>query len=142
MKILKYKLKMILEPNKATPASCIGPILGQYGINLVEFCNKFNNLTKLIKLEKINVKVAIFIDNTYQILINTISLSNYIKKKKNIISFSKKPGYETLKNLNLKDVIEISNYRNIYEKKKESSMRKMLIGTLISMGYFNEKKNK
>ncbi|BAF35197.1 ribosomal protein L11 [Candidatus Carsonella ruddii PV] len=142
MKILKFKLKLILKPNKATPSSGIGPILGQYGINLIDFCNKFNDLTKFICLEKINVKIAIFNDNSYQILINTMSLSDYIKEKKNILSFSKKPGYNQLTNINLNDVVEISYFRNIYEKKKLNSLRKMMLGTLISMGYFNEKKYK
>ncbi|MBY0585440.1 hypothetical protein K5B08_00870, partial [Candidatus Carsonella ruddii] len=53
--IVKCKLKLILKPGKATPTPPIAPILGQYGLNLMDFCNKFNNLTKNIIYNFIHV---------------------------------------------------------------------------------------
>ncbi|MGK2916139.1 MAG: hypothetical protein ACSLEH_00905 [Candidatus Carsonella ruddii] len=132
--IIKYKIKLILKPKKAKPLPPISSILGQYNINIIEFCNKFNNLTKNINFESIYVKIFIFDNLKYEILLGSISLTNYIKKKLNIDKFSNKPGIENIniKNFNIINIISMNRLK--YEKKKINSIRKMILGTLISLG--------
>ncbi|MFI4878814.1 MAG: hypothetical protein ACH6QP_01010 [Candidatus Carsonella ruddii] len=132
--IIKYKIKLILKPKKAKPLPPISPILGQYGINIIEFCNKFNNLTKNINYKLIHVKIFIFNDLKYEILLGSLSLTNYIKKKINLDKFSNKPGINNIniKNFNIINIISINRLK--YEKKKISSIRKMVLGTFISLG--------
>ncbi|XRA05409.1 MAG: hypothetical protein ACN6LP_00960 [Candidatus Carsonella ruddii] len=133
--IIKYKIKLILKPKKAKPLPPISPILSQYGLNIIEFCNKFNNLTKNINLESIHVKIFIFNNLKYEILLGSLSLTNYIKKKINIDKFSNKPGIENIKNIKNINIINIISIKRLkYEKKKISSIRKMILGTFISLG--------
>ncbi|MFI4883684.1 MAG: hypothetical protein ACH6QQ_00525 [Candidatus Carsonella ruddii] len=132
--IIKYKIKLILKPKKTKPLPPVSSILGQYNINIIEFCNKFNNLTKNIDFELIHVKIFIFDNLKYEILLGSISLSNYIKKKININKFSNKPGIDkiNIKNFNLINIISINRLK--YEKKKINSIRKMVLGSFISLG--------
>ncbi|WP_433927106.1 50S ribosomal protein L11 [Candidatus Carsonella ruddii] len=132
--IIKYKIKLILKPGKATPTPPIAPILGQYGINLMEFCNKFNQLTKNIVFNFIHTKIIIFENLKYEILLGTNSLISLLKETINIEKFSKKPGIEKV-NFNNFDIIKIiSKKRFLHEKKKIFSIQKMILGTLISVG--------
>ncbi|MFI4883852.1 MAG: hypothetical protein ACH6QK_00505 [Candidatus Carsonella ruddii] len=132
--IIKYKIKLILKPKKAKPLPPISSILGQYNLNIMDFCNKFNNLTKNINFEFIHVKIFIFDNLKYEILLGSVSLTNYIKKKINVNKFSNKPGIENIniKNYNIINIISINRLK--YEKKKINSIRKMILGTLISLG--------
>ncbi|AFP84213.1 ribosomal protein L11 [Candidatus Carsonella ruddii HT isolate Thao2000] len=132
--IIKSKLKLLLKPGKATPTPPIAPILGQYGINLMNFCTKFNEMSKNINLELIHVKVILFNNLNYEIILGNESLNSYIKKTLNIEKFSNKPKIENINYINFKKINEISLYRNIFEKKKIFSVRKMIVGTLISIG--------
>ncbi|XZR52578.1 MAG: uL11 family ribosomal protein [Candidatus Carsonella ruddii] len=132
--IIKCKLKLILKPGKATPTPPIAPILGQYGINLMNFCTKFNLLSKNINYEFIHIKIILFDDLNYEILLGNESLTNYLKKFLKIEKFSNKPGLENKDLINFKKINLISIHRNIFEKKKISSVRKMILGTLISIG--------
>ncbi|ATX33414.1 50S ribosomal protein L11 [Candidatus Carsonella ruddii] len=132
--IVKYKLKLILKPGKATPTPPIGPILGQYGLNLMTFCNKFNELTKNNINEFIHVKIIIFQNLNYEIILGLEPLTNVIKKITNIEKFSKKPGIETIVYNNFDIINIISKNRIFYEKKKISSIRKMILGTFYSLG--------
>ncbi|BFI90996.1 hypothetical protein [Candidatus Carsonella ruddii] len=132
--IIKSKLKLIIKPGKATPTPPIAPILGQYGINLMNFCTKFNLLSKNINCEFIHVKIILFQDLSYEILLGNESLISYIKKILKIEKFSKKPGIENKESTNFEKINSIATYRNIFEKKKISSVRKMILGTFISVG--------
>ncbi|AQU89599.1 hypothetical protein [Candidatus Carsonella ruddii] len=132
--IIKCKLKLILKPGKATPTPPIAPILGQYGLNLMNFCNKFNNLTKNINVEFIHVKIIVFQNLNYEIILGSESLSNVIKKIINVEKFSKKPGIEHIIINNFNFINIISKNRFLYEKKKISSIRKMILGTFYSLG--------
>lgn len=132
--IIKCKLKLILKPQKATPTPPIAPILGQYGINLINFCKQFNELSKNIKSDFIHVKVLIFQNLEYKIFLGPESLVNFIKSKIGIEKFSNKPGLINKNFINFNMINQISIYRNNFEKKKICSVRKMILGTLISIG--------
>ncbi|MGB9680742.1 MAG: 50S ribosomal protein L11, partial [Minisyncoccia bacterium] len=45
-KKIKSVVKLEIEAAKANPAPPIGPVLAQHGINIGEFCQKFNEATK------------------------------------------------------------------------------------------------
>ncbi|AFP84033.1 uL11 family ribosomal protein [Candidatus Carsonella ruddii] len=132
--IIKCKLKLLLKPGKATPTPPIAPILGQYGINLMNFCTKFNNLSKNIKLEIIHVKIILFNNLNYEIILGNESLTKNIKNFLNIEKFSNKPKLENKHFIDFDKINIISLNRNNFEKKKISSVRKMVLGTLISVG--------
>ena len=45
-KKIKTVLKLNLEAGKANPAPPVGPALGQHGVNIMDFCNAYNEKTK------------------------------------------------------------------------------------------------
>lgn len=124
------KLKLNLEAGKATPAPPIGPILGQYGINIISFCKEYNNKTELYLGLKIPVSIIFFDPKKITIKVYTPSLSY-------LISF-----------LSVNNFISINNIKKILNiKKKEfypNSTKKCLFiikGVLKSMNINIQKYN-
>jgi large subunit ribosomal protein L11 len=58
-KKLKTTIKLQIQGGSATPAPPIGPALGQHGLNIQEFCVKFNEATKEQKGDVIPVDIGI-----------------------------------------------------------------------------------
>lgn len=67
MKEVKYALKLKLPAKKATPAPPVGQILGPSNINIIKFCDDFNNWSKNLEGE-IEFGVLIYNDLSYNIL--------------------------------------------------------------------------
>lgn len=67
MKSVKYVTEMKLPAKKATPAPPVGTILGPSGINLVKFCDDFNNWSKDLDSE-VELGVIVYDDLSYDIL--------------------------------------------------------------------------
>jgi len=59
---VKAKLKLNIVAQKATPAPPVGSALGQYGVQIMDFCNKFNK----IKTREECLKELGFIHNQHQ----------------------------------------------------------------------------
>lgn len=69
------KLKLNLEAGKATPNPPIGPILGQYGININSFCKEYNNKTQMYLGLKIPVSIIFSDPKKISIQLHTPSLA-------------------------------------------------------------------
>jgi len=80
MKKIKAKIKLQIPAGKATPAPPVGPALGQHGLDIREFCEKFNEATKDWGDYEIPVKIIVFEDKTYEIKIGRPSTSDLLKK--------------------------------------------------------------
>ena len=85
-KEIKAKVKLIIPAGEATPAPPIGPSLAQYGINIGEFCNKFNEASKEFKGMKIPVEITIYEDRTFDFVLKKPPVSALIKKYLKIIT--------------------------------------------------------
>jgi len=59
------RVKLQLEGGKANPSPPVGPALGQYGLNIMEFCKKFNAQTKNQAGLIIPVEMIVYADRTY-----------------------------------------------------------------------------
>ena len=133
-KIVKT-LKLQMPAGKANPAPPVGPALGQAGINIGEFVNKFNEATKAMAGDILSVVIAVHDDRSYAFEIKTPLASSLLKKAAGIESGSgknvqKKAGKVT------KDQI-----REIAEKKMKdlnahdvNAAMKIIEGTARSMG--------
>ena len=77
---IKAIVKLHIEAGKATPAPPVGPSLAPHGINLQDFCQRFNDATKDQSGWTIPVKVTIFEDNTFDFEIKQPPASELIKK--------------------------------------------------------------
>lgn len=79
-KKLKTIIKLIIPAAQANPAPPIGPALGQHGLNIAEFCKKFNELSKDKLGQKLPVRIKVYEDRTYDITLKTPVTSDLIKK--------------------------------------------------------------
>lgn len=73
-------LKIQIPAGKATPAPPVGPALAQHGINISEFCQKFNDATKDQEGFTIPVEIIVYEDRTYDFKIKQPLTSELLKK--------------------------------------------------------------
>ena len=111
-KKIKTIIKIQLPAGKATPAPPVGPVLAQHGVNISEFCQKFNDRTKEQAGTIIPAEVTVYEDRTYEFILKQPPSSELLKKAAGIEKGSGVP--------NKKKVAEITK-----EKLKEIAERKM-----------------
>jgi len=79
-KEIKAVVKIQIPAGKATPAPPIGPALAQHGLNIAEFCQKFNAATQQMAGYKIPAEVTIYKDRSYDFKLKTPLAAELIKK--------------------------------------------------------------
>jgi large subunit ribosomal protein L11 len=80
MKKVKAIVKLHIPAAKANPAPPVGPALAQYGINIAEFCQKFNEMTKEQSGSVIPAEITIYEDSSYEFEIKKSLTSELLKK--------------------------------------------------------------
>jgi len=80
MKPIKTIIKLQIPAGKANPAPPVGPALGQHGLNIGEFCAKFNEATKDKGNDIIPVAITVYEDRTYDFKLKTPPASDLLKK--------------------------------------------------------------
>lgn len=73
-------IKLQVPGGQATPAPPVGPALAQHGLNIVDFCKKFNDLTQDKKGSVIPVVVTVYEDKTYNFKVKQPLVSDLLKK--------------------------------------------------------------
>ena len=74
------KIKLQIEAGKATPAPPVGPALAPHGLNISEFCQKFNDATKEQSGFKIPIEILVHADRTYDFKIKQPTAGELLKK--------------------------------------------------------------
>ena len=92
MKKIKAVIKLQIPAGQATPAPPVGPALAPHGLNLAEFCKKFNDLTKNQAGFIIPVEVTVFEDRTYGFRLKTPPTSDLLRKAVGIEKGSGEPN--------------------------------------------------
>ena len=59
------RVKVILKGGEATPAPPVGPVLGQHGVNLMEFVKTYNDRTKDMKGQVVPALITIYEDRSF-----------------------------------------------------------------------------
>ena len=93
-KEVKAKLKLQIPGGGATPAPPVGSALGQYGVNIMDFVQAFNNDTASRQGETVPVEITIFEDNSFTFETKTAPASYLIKKAIGLDSGSAEPHKE------------------------------------------------
>ena len=65
------EIKLQIPAGKATPAPPVGTVLGPAGINLQEFCTKYNDATRDRMGDILPVVISIYEDRTFDFVIKT-----------------------------------------------------------------------
>ena len=129
------KLKLQIPGGKATPAPPVGPALGQAGINIGDFVQKFNAATASQMGEIIPVEISVYDDRSFTFITKVSPVSRLILKALGKDKGANKPGTQKM------DAITSDQIRQIAEKKMpdlnaatiEAAM-KTVAGTARSMG--------
>ena len=79
-KAITKKIKLQIPAGKATPAPPVGTVLGPAGINLQEFCTKFNEATRDKMGDVLPVEISIYEDRTFDFVLKTPPAAFLLKK--------------------------------------------------------------
>ena len=77
---IKAIIKLQIPAGQANPAPPVGPALGQHGLNIQEFCTKFNEASKDKMGSIIPVEIYVYEDRTYDFKMKTPPASDMLKK--------------------------------------------------------------
>ena len=105
------KVKLQIKAGQATAAPPVGTILGPSGINLGEFCSRFNEETKDKMGDTLPVEISIFEDRSFDFVVKTPPAAFLIKKFAKIDKASSKGANEIVATLSQKDIEEIANIK-------------------------------
>ena len=90
-KKLLTQIKLQIPAGKANPAPPVGPALGQHGLNISEFCQKFNDATKDKMGDIIPCIINVYEDRSYDFVLKTPPASELLKKAAKIKKGSSNP---------------------------------------------------
>jgi len=79
-KPVKTVLKLQIEAGKALPTPPVGPALGQHGVNIQDFCKKFNEATKDMMGDVVPAEITIFEDRSFEFKLKTPPVAALLKK--------------------------------------------------------------
>lgn len=129
------KIKLQVAAGKATPAPPVGTVLGPAGINLQEFCTKYNDATRDRMGDILPVEISIYDDRSFDFVIKTPPTAFLLKKYAKIDKGSIKGANETVATLTKEQIKEIAEIKmpdlNAYSI--ENAM-KIVEGTAQNMG--------
>ena len=134
-KKLKTIIKLQIPGGAANPAPPVGPALGQHGLNIAEFCSKFNDATKDKRGEIVPVEISVFEDRTYTFKTKISPVPDLLKKAAGITKGSGKPHMEKFGKVTMAQIREIAEKKmpDLNTTSVESAMR-MVEGTAKQMG--------
>ena len=106
-KAIAKKIKLQIPAGKATPAPPVGTVLGPAGINLQEFCTKFNDATRDKGGDVLPVEISIYEDRTFDFVLKTPPAAFLLKKAAKIKSGAAKgETVATISKAQLKEIAE------------------------------------
>ena len=129
------KIKLQIPAGKATPAPPVGTVLGPAGINLQEFCTKFNDATRDKMGDVLPVEISLYEDRSYDFKLKTPPAAFLLKKYAKVQKGATKGKNETVATISraaLKEIAEIKLADlNAYDV---DSAMKIIEGTATNMG--------
>lgn len=134
-KKVKANLKMKIPAGKASAAPPVGSTLGQYGVNMMDFVNPFNEQTRELK-GIITAHITVFEDRSMIFRIVSQPVDDLIRAKLGVKKGSGKPNTEKLtQKLSQKDLTEIAETKAKDMNTDDiEAVKKMVAGTARSMG--------
>lgn len=129
-KITKY-VKVQIEAAKATPAPPLGPALGQAGVQIGDFVNKFNAATQGMS-GRMSVKIYVYEDRTYDFVIKTPTATSLVMKAASVAKGNSKGGAGTISKDKIREIAELK-LKDLTAHTIEQGM-KIIEGTARSAG--------
>ena len=134
-KEITKKIKLEIEAGKATPAPPVGTVLGPAGINLQEFCTKYNEATRDKMGDIAPVEITIYEDRSFDFVIKTPPTAYLIKKYAKVQKGSVKGKNEIVGTLTEDQVKEIATIKlpDLNANDLDAAIRTVK-GTALNMG--------
>jgi large subunit ribosomal protein L11 len=129
------KIKLQIAGGKANPSPPVGPALGQAGINIGDFVQKFNAATATMGGDIIPVVISVYEDRSYDFVLKTPPASRLILKAAGLAKGSKKNAVSKVGKITMAQVKEIAERKmpDLNANDIEAAA-KIIAGTARSMG--------
>ena len=129
------QIKLQIPAGAANPAPPVGPALGQAGINIMEFCKKYNAATQSQAGMILPVIITVYQDKSFTFITKTPPAPILIKKAANLASGSKTPGRESAGKITRLQIKEIAKTKmKDLNARTEAAAMRIIEGTARSMG--------
>lgn len=133
------KVRLQIEAGKASPGPPVGPVLGQHGVNIPQFCQQYNEQTRELMGSVVPVEILIFDDRTFKLVLKSPPVSDLLKKYSKVEKGAGNPLRNKVGKITRAQVEEIAKIKmrdlNAYDL--ESAI-KIVSGTARSMGIMVE----
>lgn len=131
----KAIIKLQVSAGAANPAPPVGPALGQHGVNIMDFCNQFNERTKDQAGMKIPVVIFVNEDRSFTFITKTPPAPVLLKKAAKLATASPEPNKNKVGSVTKQQVEEIAALKmpDLNAGSLEAAIS-MVKGTARSMG--------
>ena len=134
-KDIKTIIKLQIPAGQANPSPPVGPALGQHGLNIQDFCLKFNEATKEMTGDIVPVEISVYEDRTFDIKLKTPPASDLLKKAAGLQKGSGDPLKSKVGKVTKEQIRQIAEKKmvdlNAYSPEQAE---KIIEGTARSMG--------
>ncbi len=135
-KVVKANLKMKIKGGQASAAPPVGSTLGQYGVNMMDFIQPFNDATKDMMGKTVTAHITIYDDRTMDFRVVSQPTDELILAQLGIKKGSGKPNTEKVsKKLTDAQLTEIAEAK-AHDMNTDDipAVKKIVAGTARSMG--------
>lgn len=134
-KQITANLKLRIPAGKASAGPPVGSTLGQYGLNMMDFINPFNDQTKDMMGSDVIVHLRIYDDRSFDFDVIGEPVDDLIRKALNIKKGSGEPHKEKVGKLTDAQLTEIAEKKMQYLNANDiDAAKKVIAGTARSMG--------
>jgi len=135
-KVVKANLKMKIRGGQASAAPPVGSTLGQYGVNMMDFIQPFNDATKDMQGQEVTAHITIYDDRSMDFRVISMPTDDRIRKELGVQKGSGKPNSEKLdKKLSQAQLTKIAEEKaSDMNTDDVEAVKKMVAGTARSMG--------
>jgi large subunit ribosomal protein L11 len=134
-KKIKTIIKLQCPAGKANPAPPVGPALGQHGLNIMDFCNRFNDATRQMGNTIIPAEITIYEDRTFSFVLKQPPASVLLREAAKIEKGAANPLKDKAGTISKAQLTEIAE-RKMTDLNANSvdKAEKIISGTARSMG--------
>lgn len=134
-KAIKTVIKLQIPAGKANPAPPVGPALGQHGLNIQDFCTKFNEASKDRMGDVVPAEITVYEDRTFTFVLKTSPASDLLKKAAGVAKGASNPLKDKAGTVTMAQVREIAEKKmtDLNANDVEAAM-KIVAGSARSMG--------
>ena len=134
-KKVKTVVKLQIKAAQANPAPPVGPALGQHGLNIQDFCAKFNEATKDKGGDIIPVEITVYEDRSFDFVLKTPPAAELLKKAAKVEKGAADPLKQKVGKVTKEQVRQIAETKmQDLNANDVEAAAKIIEGTARSMG--------